>query len=621
MITYPIKDFKYGIINSLEEQSIPDGAFSDALNWLTQGDKVEIRKGFTVLGDEDTTSNKTYVHTGYKSTGEQVLFKKVGAKLYYYNDTDWVEIGDNLFTTAGVNDIPTFTNYASNAGNCVYISSPKSGLFKIMTANPGSYTSLYVSGTNYKGHIKIINNRMWLWARSEDKTGVYLSKIDTANYTTVNNEVIGTGDGTKKTFSSTLTFKAGSSYRTCFGIYVYSEGSLEVFRDNYDGTLTGSLGGTGTINYTTGAISVTFVDPPSNTKTIVCDYQWENSNDGGVTDFRYSTPRNAGEGLIIRQDAGGDPIQTVLSYNNEEYVFHKTKVWKVTFQDTDDTTYNKIWRENVGIPNIFCACSTGDGIYYIDTVNDTVPNFRKLTLDVVAQEVIPVTVTTFVDFAAYVFDYSSMIEFGDYILFTSRHYLTNRNQTVFAYNKIWKSIDRLDWALETFAIYNNMLIGGSSINGDALRLFHNFIDNLDYTFNNYVIGNSSELKMERLKKLKKIVVEGEMSPNQSLDVYLSPDKIDWIKVGTISGDGSYVDYTSGHDVIGDYLIGEKVIGSEEGLSTIYHYKYGLKVSIPKFNKIKYKFVATGIGYISVSLIEYWDIRRRTYKLPSKYRKI
>jgi len=61
---------------------------------------------------------------------------------------------------------------------------------------------------------------------------------------------------------------------------------------------------------------------------------------------------------------------------------------------------------------------------------------RKLTLDVVAQEVIPVTVTTFVDFAAYVFDYSSMIEFGDYILFTARHYLTNRNQTVFAYNKI-----------------------------------------------------------------------------------------------------------------------------------------------------------------------------------------
>jgi len=71
-----------------------------------------------------------------------------------------------------------------------------------------------------------------------------------------------------------------------------------------------------------------------------------------------------------------------------------------------------------------------------------------------------------------------------------------------------------------------MLIGGSSINGDALRLFHNFIDNLDYTFKNYVIGNSSELKMERLKKLKKIVVEGEMSPNQSLDVYLSPDNID-----------------------------------------------------------------------------------------------
>jgi hypothetical protein len=44
---------------------------------------------------------------------------------------------------------------------------------------------------------------------------------------------------------------------------------VEVFSDNEDGTLTGSLGGSGTINYTSGAYSITFNSPPASGQAIL----------------------------------------------------------------------------------------------------------------------------------------------------------------------------------------------------------------------------------------------------------------------------------------------------------------------------------------------------------------
>ncbi len=618
MRTHPIKNFKYGIVNNIESYSIPDGAFASNKNWITLGDKVELRKGYTLFGSDDTGSYKAYTHVGTTANGTDVLFKKVGAKLYYYNTTTeaWVEIGTNLFTGAET-DIPSFANYSSNAGDFVYISSPNSELYKITTATPTSYTALYSDGTNYKGYIKIFRNRMYLWGRRSDQTGIYLSNIDTSNYTTVSDENVGTGDGTQVTFADTLAFRAGSALRTCFAIEV-TDGT-ETFTDNYDGTLTGSAGGTGTINYTTGAISVTFAAAPNNTQAITCTYQWENSNDGGITDFTYSTPRTAGEGLIIRQDSSGGIIKNIVSYNDEEYVFHKYAVWKISFGDDDTTTYNRVWRENVGIDSMHSACSTGDGIYYIDLTNGPKPVFRIMSLDVIAQEVIPRPVTQNIDLTDYLFDYSAVKEYGEYIMISCRTNNSSFNNTLLIYNKEWNSIDIADFTIETMDIYNTDLIASSSTNGDVMKLFDNRVDNLDYSFDNYIIGNTSELGAERLKKVKKIVVEGDISPDQYFDVYVSTDDVDWIKLGTVEGNGSYVDFASSHGVYGSDLLGEYTIGGAATDEPIYHYKVVLACRTAKFNKIQYKIVARGIGYVSVSMFQYWDIRAKTYKVPSKYR--
>ena len=68
----------------------------------------------------------------------------------------------------------------------------------------------------------------------------------------------------------------------------------ETFTDNYDGTLTSNAGGTGTINYATGAYDITFNEVT--TGAVTSGYQWENATIKGVADFSKSATRVAGEG-------------------------------------------------------------------------------------------------------------------------------------------------------------------------------------------------------------------------------------------------------------------------------------------------------------------------------------
>lgn len=65
-----------------------------------------------------------------------------------------------------------------------------------------------------------------------------------------------TGDGSTVTFTDTL------ANRPIREIDTITDG-VETFSDNGDGTLTGDAGGSGTINYTTGALSVTFNAAPA----------------------------------------------------------------------------------------------------------------------------------------------------------------------------------------------------------------------------------------------------------------------------------------------------------------------------------------------------------------------
>lgn len=626
MLVRTYKVYKSGVIDTVEDTAIPHGAASRSLGWLTKGDHIELMRGRLLLGTEIAgTGRVTGLHVGERADGVQVLFKTYARKILYYSEAtgDWVENGSDFLPAAVVtnDDDISFASYDSLAGAQVWLNSPNGTLAKIMTANPGNISDQYDSALNYKGRINIYQNRMRLWGRNEDKTSPYLSYIDAQAYTTLTAEVLGSGDGATLTFSGTLAFKGGSDKRTCFGIVVTAP--AESFTDNFSGVLTGSNGGTGTINYMTGAWTLVFtVAPAVGVNNITATYQYETSTATGIADFHYSSPtRTAGQGLAFRQDDGGSPLQTMLPYQETDYCIHRARTWQLNITQTDTGATNLPYRDHVGIPNWRAAVPTGDGIYYVDDVDESQPRLRRMTLDSQGTKVIPQPVTLNVDLTGYSFDKCAALEWGDYILFACRTADSPINNRLIAYNKLWKSIDYLPYFISCLAVYNGVLICGDSGSNNAYELFSG-VDDDDSTIENYWEGALDDLQVKELKKTKRLWLEGDIGPDQSAEVWVAYDNSAYAVLGTVDGNGDYVDKGQVVDV-GAVTIGRKIVGggSDSGSLPAYHYRVAFRLDSDKFDRIKVKFVATEIGYFSVTQEQYVDIRGKGHKLPAKYQTI
>lgn len=626
--TREVKTFPYGIIDTVEDQAIPDGAASASLNWLTFGDRIELRRGIALLGTENTGTGEIQGQgIALKNDGTQVMYRKRGRKLEYYDTStsDWVEVGSNIFPVAATNDYVSFANYASLAGNQFFICSPNAGPFKIMAANPGSYTDLTDPSKNFQGYIKVKQNRMFLWGRMKDKTGVYGSYIDTASYTTVTAENRHNGDGATKTFTGTLAFKGGGAVRTSFGV-TFTDGT-ETFTDDYNGVLTGSLGGTGTINYTSGAYSITFnTAPVVGVNNITSTYQWENSNNTGITDFTKSATRLAGQGFVFRQDDGGGAVQNVLSYGDVEYCMHETKTWALTLTATDTNATNNIYRDRVGIPNWQAATETGSGVYYVDFADQSDPQVRVLTIDTQTAQVVPKSISKArklegeligIDLSNYRFDKAVVREWGDYILVACRYKDATKNNTLLTYNKVTGAWDKHDLSASALVLYNGTLVGGDSLSSNSYTLFSGFDDDESLIANSWE-GNLSDLEIEYLKKCKKFILQGKIQASQAYEVYIAVDNGAYALVGTISGTGSYVDAGNPY-LVGTETVGSHVIGDGGDGVNAFNYEHALTLRIDKFQKAKLKFMATTIGYISINRYKWFDIRLYSKRVLQKYK--
>ena len=618
------KDYKFGTINNIESFSIPDGAASDSLNWLTMGDKIELRAGYKVIGTENPGVGKiTGLTVSERIDGTTQAFCTYNRKVKYYDEIlkSWTEIGTDVLSANANGEDVTFTQYTSLAGFQTWLSSPNSSLYKIMTANPGSITDVYDSSKGKIGSIRLLNGRLLLWNRLTDKANLYGSKIDpqdTTVYTTVTAESVGTGDGSTKTFSGTLAFKAGSALRTCFAVTVQDGATpVETFVDNRNGVLTGSLGGTGTINYTTGAYSVTFNTAPLNAVALLSSYQWENSSVNGIADFTFSSPRKAAEGYYILQGVGGK-LQTVEVIKDVIYCLHDNNAWSFQLDSTDLNPVNKVFRNHIGYISARGAFSTGDGIFYIDTSTPSSPNFCLLSYSDANPEIEPKILTYNVTLNGYDLSDLAVYEFGNSIYYAMKSSSTApANDTVFVYNKHWKSLDRLDYNVRNFATKDGNLWAGDSLSTNVLQLFTGFDDN-DTLIENYWIGNITELGMEQLKKTRRLSIEGGISPDQNIEVAVSYDHGAFEVIGNILGSGDYVD-TSNPTVIGSSFIGESAVGGNTNGINIYHYIKEFRIRTEKFKTVQIRFRAMATGYASVSTQTWYDVRKYTQKNSLKYR--
>jgi hypothetical protein len=607
MAKQAIQTFVSGIHNLLPDEIIPKDAASDSKNWRTTDGHIELSYGRQLVGAAGTSGNVTGLHIGYKVDGTAIKFQKVGEKIRF----EWAGTWYDVITGLTANADYTFTNYQSLAGAFVYIFGID-GIYKICTANPSSYTSLYDSTKNFKGYGFIDKGRTILWNIQNDPTGIRGSWIDgqtavsgaTGVYTTI------TGEAITDVASGTLAFKAAGATRTCFGVSITDTSSSEVFTDNFNGVLTGSLGSTGTINYTTGAFTIS-----GQSGAGTATYQWENSNLRGVTDFSRSATRAAGEGFVLRQDAGGSAIKVVIPLEGSYFSMKETLCYQLTLDATDLAPQNQIFRTDIGVKTLRSAVGTGLGIVFMNTANPSKPSLDILSRNLTGDNFVTTTLFPHFAFENYTYDDAMVDTFDKYVILGCKENSDNNNILLLCDTQN-KTVDAYSYGIRCSAKNGGYLYGGDTVSWSTYELFTGF-DDIGIAIDNYWAGNAERFGDDVLKKVKRLRVKGKIDPGQSLQVWISYDNDDFQQIGTIVGSADYVDYGVSY-ALGTSITGTAVIGG--GITTnVYGFLTEIKLQSRKFRKRKIKFVATGLGYVSVEMVEDFDIWTYQDKLPAKYR--
>lgn len=591
-----------------DAELIPQQAAQDSLGWISRDGELELCKGKITVGAVETANG--YVQGegwGYTVTGTPIHFRKINTKIQYYNTATslWVDIVTGL--TSGKEY--TFSPYQSLAGTFMYVTG-FDGIYKICTANPGSYSSMYDSTKNYKGKSIITQSRMSMWDVKGSLTTHFLSYTDSAQDSTVYTAV--SAEALADVATGTLAFKAGDAKRTCFNVRITDTSSGETFVDNYDGTMTGSLGSTGTINYTSGAYTIS---GQSGAGTV--DYVWENSNVKGVTDFTFSGTRTALQGDVVRQDEGGDAILNIVYHDGSYYSMKSNSVYKLTIASTGLSFENIQFRKNIGLPYWRSVVGTKKGIVFMDTSNLDKPQLTILQPNLQGDNLEPVTLANHFDFSDYVWDACAMDTFGEFIVFSGRTSASSINNKLFLYNLRRDTVDILPYQAKTITSNLGRLYIGDTITENVYEILSGFDDD-GSTIENYWESNDEKYGTESLKKVKRLRFKGLITPDQILEINVSYDNEPYTLVGTIRGDGVYVDNSEIY-TIGSQGIGTSVIGGESDTIDGAFFFAELKLACPKFRKRSIKMEATGIGYISLDMMDDFNIRTFAQKLPTKYR--
>lgn len=624
---YTINQF-LGLNTAVKDiKTLKPGVSPDSLNWLTgkERDHIELRRGYARLGLTEVTGNGkvTGLGVGIRYDGTEIPFYTHGRKVKYYDAAtdDYVEVSTNLLPSAADGEDVWITPYQNLAGSFVYLGSPNAGIFKIPVSNPGSAVDQSVSSYRF-AVFKLSQGRAFAGQRygttagNRDLTGLYLSYIDKAllsSFTQVTGESYGTGDGTTTTFAHTLA--AISAPKTA--MYISVTDGVETFTDDRNGNMVGSAGGTGTVNYATGAVSVTFAAAPANLAAITCSYYHETSTSTGILDFSGSTN---GQGKSFRQDDGGGNIMAIWPIGNVEYCFHSLKTWQLTTA-LDDTGSTNLHYRSVGIPYSRAAWPTPEGIIFADLSRPADPKLRRLQVlqGTTNTTIEPLPISDALDLSSYDFDYCVAYRWGDYEIFCVQEKVSGVSNTfnsrMFVRNVVSGSWDTLDYYASCLSVYQGTLIAGDSISNNVNTLFSGY-DEAGDVIANYWTSSDLDLRTKHLKTCRRLVVDGLIQADQSFKVQVSYDGGTFTDVYTVTGTGSYVD--SGiNTYIGAPTTGSKVLGGG-GEATAHPFQIDLPLNSDKFTHVRVRFEALGIGYVAINYFTFKDIRDKGRKaLPAR----
>lgn len=401
--------------------------------------------------------------------------------------------------------------------------------------------------------------------------------------------------------------------RTCMYVAIKDTGTAgELFIDNRDGLLIGNAGGTGTINYATGAYSVTFFGVTAG--AVTADYYFEDSTSTGILDFSGTT---FGQGATFRQDDGGGNLMAIWPINNVEYCMHLLRTWQLTTAISSSDTSTNLPYRNVGIPYPRAAVQTPDGIIMADLSRPTEPRFRRLQIapNTTNLTIEPISISDALDLTSHAFDFAVAFVWGDYEIFCVqekvRGVANTYNSVMYLRNTYSKAWDKVDFYASCLAEYAGTLLAGDPISNNVLTLFSGFDDD-GSLIPNYWTDGDMNLGTDNLKTAHRMEVEGLIDLNQSIKVSLSVDGGAFVEAYTILGSGSYV--SAGTSVsIGSSTLGSATVGGGAEVSS-HPFSINFGIHIERFVTLRVKFEALGIGHVGVNKYSYVDIRDKSSKI-------
>lgn len=409
---------------------------------------------------------------------------------------------------------------------------------------------------------------------------------------------------------------------TSFGIanndgHVYS---IEVFYDDTNGNLNSSAGGTGTINYASGAWSVTFNTAPiSGTNNGIANYYYEDSKNNGICDFSFSATRTAGQGNVLSQFTNGK-AEAIWPLQNIEYVFHVYNVWAVTIDSTNDLTQtNEPYRETFGAPYSRAVFPSPDGILLLNNAISAQPQFSILQIPQGSPNttVVPSVLSLDLDLSSFGFDQAVVFRWGEWDFLSCKRTINgsveSKNGATFIrniYSGIW---NYLDYEVSCLAEYGGTLLSGDSLSKNLYTLFSG-LDDDGSTISNYWKTAYTNFGMNGQKVANRMYIEGLIDRSQQVEVYVSLDQGDYVKVFTIDGTGNYVSQASPVGV-GASTIGGSVVGGQSGTLFSNPFKVDFGIFTDEFEDISVQFRAINVGWAQIDMCAFRDIRLRRRTLP------
>lgn len=433
---------------------------------------------------------------------------------------------------------------------------------------------------------------------------------------------VGVGGMTQLNGLFATVIVAGSTFQVAINSSTFSAftsgGTVykcEYFIDDQNGLLNSNLGGTGTINYATGAFTLLFKTAPTN-GIIVYEQFYSEGLLLSIADFSSS-----GAASFTQFDGGGD-IMNLYSFDQVEYCFHKLTSWYLNVAAA--TAFNLPYRNRLGTPYLRAGFATEDGVVYLDNSISSQPRVQILTIDANSSTavvtVVPQAISDTLDLSTFGFTQAAVFRWSEYDLLacasSQNGVVGTQNIGIFVRNIYSGQWDFVDIPASCFDELNGSLIAGDSLSDNVFTLFANYDDD-GAQINNFWQGKMFNLGADGLKKFNRFVIKGLIQQDQNLDIAFSFDSGNFTKFFTVQGNGSYVNL--GNPVtVGSSVAGLNVVGGGGSTVIAYPFEVEFVVNGDVFEYVQPQFSANNIGFVQIDEFVFKDVRMKSRRvLPSR----